>query len=128
MIRTVAPVSLAVDTLVGTIKRDGAGRPDYGGFWGTVMAIETGNDTTLDLRLPAGVKEAVEQAAAHLGQSVDDFAVSALAQTAREVIEQRGATVLTVRDWERLLALLDAPAEPNAAIKAAAERYKQQFE
>jgi uncharacterized protein (DUF1778 family) len=93
-----------------------------------VMTIETGSETTLDLRLPTAVKEAVEQAAAQLGQSVDQFAVSALAITAREVIEQRGITVLSARDWDRFLALLDEPAEPNAALKAAAERYKQQFE
>jgi uncharacterized protein (DUF1778 family) len=92
------------------------------------MATETGSETTLDLRLPSAVKDAVEQAAAQLGQSVDQFAVSALAQTAREVIEHRGVTVLTARDWDRFLALLDEPAEPNAALKAAAERYKQQFE
>ena len=92
------------------------------------MAMETGSDATLDLRLPSKVMEAVEQAAAQLGQSVDEFAVSALAYTAREVIEHRGVTVLTARDWDRFLALLDEPAEPNAALKAAAERYKQQFE
>jgi uncharacterized protein (DUF1778 family) len=92
------------------------------------MGMEIGTETTLDLRLPSAVKEAVVQAAAHLGQSVEEFAASALAHTAREVIGHRGATVLTARDWERFLALLDEPAEPNAALKAAARRYKQQFE
>jgi uncharacterized protein (DUF1778 family) len=92
------------------------------------MTMETGSETTLDLRLPSAVKDAVEQAAAHLGQSVDQFAVSALAHTARQVIEHHGVTVLTARDWERFLALLDEPAEPNVALKVAAERYKQQFE
>jgi uncharacterized protein (DUF1778 family) len=92
------------------------------------MAMEIGTETTLDLRLPSSVKEAVVQAAAHLGQSVDEFAVSALAHTAREVIEHRGVTVLTARDWERFVALLDEPAEPNEALKAAAQRYKQQVE
>ena len=74
------------------------------------------------------IKEAVERTAAQLGQFVDEFAASALAHTAFEVIEQRGVTVLTARDWERFVALLDEPAEPNAALKAAAERYKQRFE
>jgi uncharacterized protein (DUF1778 family) len=92
------------------------------------MAMEMGIEATLDLRLPPSVKEAVVQAAAQLGQSVDEFAISALAHTAREVIEHRGVTVLTSRDWERFLALLDEAAEPNAALKAAAERYKQQVE
>ena len=38
----------------------------------------TGNDATLDLRLPLVLKEAVVEAAAHLGQSVDEFAVGVL--------------------------------------------------
>jgi uncharacterized protein (DUF1778 family) len=59
---------------------------------------------------------------------VDEFAAAVLASTAREVIDHRGVTVLTPRDWERLVALLDQPAQPNAALKAAAQRYKQQFE
>jgi len=92
------------------------------------MAIETGSEATLDVRLPWAVKQAVEQAAAQLGQSVDEFAASVLASTAREVIDHRGVTVLTPRDWERFVALLDRPAEPNAALKAAAQRYKQHFE
>lgn len=62
------------------------------------MAMEIGIETTLELRLHSSVKEAVEQAAAHMGQSVDEFAVSALAHTAREVIEHRGVTILTSRD------------------------------
>ncbi len=92
------------------------------------MATETGSEATLDVRLPAAVKQAVEQAAAQLGQSVDEFAAAVLASTAREVIDHRGVTVLTPRDWERLVALLDRPAEPNTALKAAAQSYKQQFE
>jgi uncharacterized protein (DUF1778 family) len=120
-------VSLAQETLVDKMKRHGTGSRDYGGFWGALMEIEAGSEATLDIRLPSAVKEAVEQAAAQLRQSVGEFAVSALAQTAREVIEQRGVTVLTARDWDRLVALLDEPAEPNATLRAAAARYKQQF-
>ncbi len=92
------------------------------------MAMEIGTETKLDLRLPSSVRQAVEQAAAHMGQSVDEFAVSALAHTAREVIEHRGVTVLSARDWERFLALLDEPAEPNAALREAARRYKKHVE
>jgi uncharacterized protein (DUF1778 family) len=92
------------------------------------MSMETGSEATLDIRLPSAVMEAAEQAAAHLRQSMGEFAVAALAHAAREVIEHRGLTVLTARDWERFLAWLDEPAEPNAALKAAAERYKQRCE
>jgi uncharacterized protein (DUF1778 family) len=84
--------------------------------------METGFEATLDLRLPLVLKEAVAEAAAHLGQSVDEFAVGVLARSAREVIAHRGQTVLSDRDWERLLAILDA--EPNEALRAAAARYE----
>jgi len=92
------------------------------------MAIEAGSETTLDLRLPSTLKEVLEQAAAHLGQSVDEFAVGVLARTARKIVEFHGETVLTGRDWEHFLALLDdLNAEPSQALKAAAERYEQHF-
>ena len=86
----------------------------------------TGNDATLDLRLPLVLKEAVVEAAAHLGQSVDEFAVGVLARTCCEkVIAHRGQTVLSDRDWERLLTILDdLDAEPNEALRAAATRYE----
>lgn len=87
--------------------------------------METGNETTLDLRLPSALKEVLEQAAAHLGQSVDDFALGVLARTAREIIEPRGETVLSGHDWERFLALLDdLDAEPSPTLKAAAGGYE----
>jgi uncharacterized protein (DUF1778 family) len=88
--------------------------------------METGSETTLDLRLPAALKEAVELAAAHLGQTVDEFAVAALAQTAREVIEHGGETLLTDCDWDRFLSLLASlESEPNHALRAAAARYEK---
>jgi uncharacterized protein (DUF1778 family) len=90
------------------------------------MAMESGSATTLDLRLPSALKAVIEQAAAHLGQSVDDFATGVLARTARKIIELRGETVLSSRDWERFLALLDEfDTEPTAALKAAAASYEQ---
>src|ERR1700690_4345027 len=90
------------------------------------VTMETGSETTLDLRLPSALKEVLEQAAAHLGQSVGDFAVGVLARTAREIIELQGETILTGRDWERFLAMLDElHADPSPALKGTAARYEQ---
>jgi len=84
------------------------------------------NDARLNFRLPAELKETIEQAAAHLGQTVSDFAVSTLVQTARHVIQEHDVTRLSNRDRDRFVTLLDdADAEPNRALKAAANRYKQ---
>ena len=80
-------------------------------------------DARLNFRLSSDLKEVIEEAAAFLGQSVSDFAVSTLTQQARSVIEQRNVTLLSDRDRDRFITLLDdAEARPNAAlIKAAKE-------
>ncbi len=85
-------------------------------------------DARLNFRLPTDLKEVIEEAAATLGQSVSDFAVSTLVLQARTVIEQRNVTVLSNRDRDRFIALLDdAEARPNPALLKAAKRYKKQL-
>ncbi len=85
-------------------------------------------DARLNFRLPTDLKKVIEEAAATLGQSVSDFAVSTLVRQARTVIEQRNVTVLSNRDRDRFIALLDdAEARPNPALLKAAKRYKKQL-
>lgn len=80
----------------------------------------------LNFRLPAELKEVIEAAAAHLGQSVSDYALSTLVQNARGVIQQHDVTVLSNRDRDIFLALLDdADAKPNQALLDAAAKYKK---
>ncbi len=84
------------------------------------------NDARLNFRLPADLKQTIEEAAARLGQSVTDFAVSTLAQTAQRVIEQGNVTRLSKRDRDIFLALLDDEGgRPNKALLAAGRRYKK---
>jgi uncharacterized protein (DUF1778 family) len=90
------------------------------------MATTVRNEARLNLRLRSNLKQVIEQAAEELGQSVSDFAVAAIVQAARQVIQQRNATDLSNRDRDRLLALLeDADAKPNKALRRAAQKYKQ---
>lgn len=90
------------------------------------MPTEARNDARLNFRLSANLKEVIEEAAAALGQSISDFAVSTLAQTARSVLQQRNVTELTKRDRNIFIAMLDdAGAEPNRALAGAAKKYKQ---
>lgn len=88
--------------------------------------MSTTQDARLNFRLPADLKETIEEAALHLGQSVTDFAIATLVQNAREVIEQHNVTRLSNRDRDIFTKLLDdADAKPNAALAAAARRYKK---
>jgi uncharacterized protein (DUF1778 family) len=86
----------------------------------------TGNDARLNFRLPSELKQVIEQAAAHLGQTVSDFAISTLVQSARRVIEEHDRTHLSQQDRDIFVALLDdSEARPNTALSAAAREYKQ---
>jgi uncharacterized protein (DUF1778 family) len=83
------------------------------------------NDARLNFRLPAELKQTIEEAAACTGQSVSDFAVSTLVRTARDVIEQEKVTRLSNRDRDVFVSLLDDEnARPNEALRAAARKYK----
>ncbi len=80
----------------------------------------------LNFRLTSDLKQVIEEAAASLGQSVSDFAVSTLVRQARTVVEQRNSTVLSDGDRDRFIALLDdVEGRPNAALVKAAKRYKK---
>ena len=90
------------------------------------MSIRTTSDARLNFRLPTEAKDVIEQAAAALGQSVNDYAVATLVKKSLQVIDQRHVTELTSRDRDRFLALLDdADVKPNQALRAAATKYKR---
>lgn len=78
----------------------------------------------LDFRLPEEQKALIERAASVQGQTVTQFAIAALVRAAHESIQQATLTELCVRDRDVLLKMFDDDAEPNAALKKAAERYR----
>lgn len=85
------------------------------------------NDDRLDFRLNSEAKRVIEQAAALSGQTVKQFAVSTLLQSAEEVLERRRTIHLSSRDRDLFLALLDSDEGPNQALREAAERFKRDF-
>jgi uncharacterized protein (DUF1778 family) len=78
----------------------------------------------IDFRLPSEHKELIERAARALGQTVTQFAIAALVKASQESIQQAALTELSIRDRDLFLDMLDADAEPNAALKKAAKRYR----
>ena len=81
----------------------------------------------LDFRVDSKSKRIIEQAASALGQSISDFAKSTLLSKARNVLRQHHETVLSDRDRDIFLAMLDSNAKPNAALKKAAKAYAQSY-
>lgn len=82
------------------------------------------HDARLDFRLSSEAKQKIEQAALASGQSLSDFAASTLVREAEQVLERSAATVLSERDWELFVALLQNPPEPGQPLKQLVEAYK----
>jgi uncharacterized protein (DUF1778 family) len=82
-------------------------------------------DARINVRLSSELKRTIEAAASALGQSVSEFAISTVVREARQVLCDAQVTHLSVRDRDRFLDALDAvDTRPNAALKAAAKRYR----
>jgi uncharacterized protein (DUF1778 family) len=85
------------------------------------------SDARINFRLSSDHKKTIEDAAAELGQSVSDFAISTLVQTARKILTDQQLTRLSERDRKRFAAMLDdESSKPNEALIKAARRYKKQ--
>lgn len=91
------------------------------------MSTATKNDARLNFRLPGELKRLIELAAVQSGQSVSEFAVSSLTHRAHDVIQRHDRTLLSNRDRDIFTAMLDdVDAKPNAALTAAARKYREQ--
>lgn len=86
----------------------------------------TARKARLGFRLSHDQKRMIEQAAAAAtGQSVSDFAITQLVQASRRTIDEITVTRLSMRDRDILLNLIASEAEPNKALKVAADRYRK---
>jgi uncharacterized protein (DUF1778 family) len=84
-------------------------------------------DSRLDVRLSRQAKKLIQEAADLSGQSLTDFVVSTLSEKARRIVHQERLTVLSDRDRDLFLALLDADAKPNAELRKAAKWYSKTY-
>lgn len=85
------------------------------------------SDARLNFRLSGELKATIEAAAAEMGQTVSDFAISTLVRTARGILHEQQVTRVSERDRQRFLELIDEKSNrPNAALVKAAKRYRQQ--
>ena len=90
--------------------------------------VPTNNsDARINFRLSSDLKKTIEDAAAEMGQSINDFAISTLVQTARKILHDQQLTRLSERDRQLFVAMLDdEPSKPNDALVKAAKRHKKQ--
>jgi uncharacterized protein (DUF1778 family) len=80
----------------------------------------------LNCRISSSIKQRAEEAAQLLGQSITAFTEAALAEKAREVLEQHEKILLSQRDFERFAAAINKPAPPTPALVRAMRKYETQ--
>lgn len=89
------------------------------------IETKTNDVVRLNFRLPADLKNRIENAALVLGLTVTDFAISALANSADEVLQQYPNRKLSNHDRNTFLAMLENPPEPNMALRKAVKLYEK---
>ncbi len=90
------------------------------------MSNTTARRDRMNFRLDRQHKLLIERAASTMGQSVTEFALSHLVRDAQEVLREQEVTVLSNRDREIFLSVLESASEPNEALKKAAKSYRRQ--
>jgi uncharacterized protein (DUF1778 family) len=82
------------------------------------------NDDRMDVRLSRDHKALIEKAAAYSGETLTGFAVTTLVGEARRVVREHESVMLTSRDRDAFMALLDDPEGPNERLRRAARRHR----
>lgn len=89
-----------------------------------MSAVPNSPSARLDFRVAPEHKALIERAASAQGQTVSSFAIATLLKASEEALRSQTSRTLSARDAQTFLSMLSAPAKPNAALKAAAKRYK----
>ncbi len=79
----------------------------------------------LNIRIPAHIKERIEEAAIVSGVSVTDFTIANLSESADEILERHHFRKLSNRDRDIFLAMLDSDDEPNEKLIEAFKARKE---
>jgi uncharacterized protein (DUF1778 family) len=89
-------------------------------------AEQDGKSARLSCRIRPKVKEQAETAARLLGQSITDFAETALEEKAQHVLAENERILLSEQAFEEFVAAISGmPDKPSEKLLAAVERYKR---
>jgi uncharacterized protein (DUF1778 family) len=86
----------------------------------------TNRDDRIELRTTKAEKRLLAAAAAYERLDVTSFIMRSVLPTAREVVDRAERIVLSDRDTQRVLKLLENPPKPPPALLAAARRRRAQ--
>ncbi|MEQ1603814.1 MAG: DUF1778 domain-containing protein [Pyrinomonadaceae bacterium] len=89
------------------------------------MASTTIKNENIHFRIAPEIKKLIEKAMLVSGRSLTEFATASLVESANAVLEREYTTVLSNRDRDLLLQLLDADDEPSEGLREAAELHRK---
>ena len=89
------------------------------------MATKTEARGRITARAPQLVVDELEEAAALVGVTVNQFVVQAATEKARTIIDAVTRVNLSRRDAAFIANLLDDPPAPNEALRRSAQRYEK---
>ncbi len=72
---------------------------------------------TLNIRIPTAERNLIDRAALSSGKTRTDFILSAARRAAEEALLDRALILVSPAKYEKFLALLEAPAKPNARLR-----------
>ncbi len=78
----------------------------------------------INCRISPAIKKQAEDAAHLLGQSITAFTETALAEKAQSVLAEQERIVLSEREFERFVEIINDPTPPTPALLRAAQEYK----
>jgi uncharacterized protein (DUF1778 family) len=89
------------------------------------MQASSAKQQRLEARITPEQKDLLQQAAALEGTSLSEFVVRSAQRAAEQSIRDHAVITLTARESQAFVEVLLEPASPNAALRAAAEHYRQ---
>jgi uncharacterized protein (DUF1778 family) len=90
-------------------------------------AIQPKTTARLEARISPETKALIQKAADLEGRTLTDFVIASVQTAACKVIEQHQTLRLSIKDSEAFVEAILNPPKPNAALKAAALRYKKEI-
>ncbi|NET38105.1 MAG: DUF1778 domain-containing protein [Cyanothece sp. SIO1E1] len=92
-----------------------------------MMSSTKAKESRIEIRVSQEDKKLLEQAASLQGLSLSQYMLSTALDIAKEKIATHEKMVLSNRDRDLFIALIDNPPAPCKALKSAVHRYNQKY-
>lgn len=90
------------------------------------MKNAAAKESRLNIRCDTRARELLAKAATYAHVSISEFVLSHALASAEKVVQAHESITLQPEDFQAFLEALDAPSQPNPALKKAFERHAEQ--